>query len=73
MSWRSQAASLVTGAASTPPGLADIALYFQCAATPYSARRCISRVRICTSTGLPVGPITVVCRDWYRLNFGRAM
>ena len=48
-------------------------LYFQCAATPYSARVCISSVRICSSTGLPCGPSTVVCRDWYMLNFGIAM
>ncbi len=30
-------------------------LYFQCAAMPYSARRCMSNVRICSSTGLPLG------------------
>jgi hypothetical protein len=48
-------------------------LYFQCAATPYSARRCIACVRICSSTGLPSGPITVVCSDWYMLNLGIAM
>ena len=47
-------------------------LYFQCAATPYSARRCWAKVRICISTGLPCGPITVVCSDWYMLNFGIA-
>ena len=48
-------------------------LYFQCAAMPYSARLCISTVRICSSTGLPSGPITVVCSDWYMLNLGIAM
>ncbi len=48
-------------------------LYFQCAAMPYSARRCMSNVRICSSTGLPLGPITVVCSDWYMLNLGIAM
>ena len=48
-------------------------LYFQCAATPYSARRCIWWVRIWISTGLPSGPITVVCSDWYMLNLGIAM
>ena len=48
-------------------------LYFQCAATPYSARRCIANVRICSSTGLPSGPMTVVCSDWYMLNLGIAM
>ena len=39
-------------------------LYFQWAATPYSACLCISWVRICSSTGLPPGPRTVVCNDW---------
>ncbi len=48
-------------------------LYFQWAATPYSARRCIWWVRIWISTGLPSGPITVVCSDWYMLNLGIAM
>ena len=48
-------------------------MYFQCAAMPYSAVRCIAWVRICSSTGLPSGPITVVCSDWYMLNFGIAM
>ena len=42
----------------------DPSLYDQCAATPHSARWCISRVRICTSIALPSGPITVVCSDW---------
>ena len=55
-----------------PPALAA-SLYFQCAATPYSARRCIVWVRIWISTGLPSGPMTVVCSDWYMLNFGIAM
>ena len=50
-----------------------VSLYRQCAAMPYSAVRCISWVRICISTGLPSGPITVVCSDWYMLNFGIAM
>src|SRR4030095_13593172 len=35
--------------------------------------RCISRVRIWISTGSPLGPITVVCSDWYMLTFGIAM
>ena len=48
-------------------------LYFQCAAMPYSAVRCMAQLRICNSTGLPSGPITVVCSDWYMLNFGMAM
>lgn len=58
-----------------PVGAAPFAssLYFQCAATPYSARRCIWWVRIWISTGLPSGPITVVCSDWYMLNLGIAM
>ena len=50
------------------PGLGPVALgsslYFQWAATPYSAIRCISWVRIWISTGLPSGPMTVVCSDW---------
>ncbi len=50
-----------------------VSLYFQCAAMPYSAVRCIAQVRICISTGLPFGPMTVVCSDWYMLNFGIAM
>ncbi len=33
---------------------------------------CISRVRIWISSGRPSGPITVVCSDWYMLNFGIA-
>ena len=48
-------------------------LYFQCAAMPNSARRCMSHVRIWISTGLPPGPTTVVCSDWYMLSFGMAM
>jgi hypothetical protein len=39
-------------------------LYCQCAATPYSAWRCIASVRICTSSVLPPGPSTAVCSDW---------
>ena len=38
-------------------------LYFQCAAMPSSAMRCISSVRICTSKCRPPGPITEVCSD----------
>src|SRR5947209_13198697 len=30
--------------------------------------RCISWVRIWISSGLPSGPITVVCSDWYMLK-----
>ncbi len=55
------------------PGAPTSSLYFQCAATPYSALWCIAWVRICSSTGLPSGPITVVCNDWYMLNLGIAM
>ena len=43
--------------------LATPSLYDQCDATPHSARWCMSRERICTSIGLPPGPITVVCSD----------
>ena len=43
---------------------ATSSLYDQCAATPHSARWCISCDRICTSTTLPPGPMTVVCRLW---------
>ena len=56
----------------SPPWLGS-SLYIQWAATPNSARSCISRVRIWISSGLPSGPITVVCSDWYMLNFGIAM
>ena len=38
-------------------------LYSQCAATPYSASSCISRVRTWISSGRPSGPITVVCSE----------
>ena len=58
--------------AGRPPARA-FSLYFQCAAIPNSAVRCMSCVRICSSTGLPDGPMTVVCSDWYMLNFGIAM
>ena len=57
----------------TPSGLRPPSLYIQCAAIPYSARSCISRVRIWISSGRPSGPITVVCSDWYMLNLGIAM
>jgi hypothetical protein len=40
------------------------ALYSQCAATPASATRCISSVRIWNSTLMPEGPTSVVCSDW---------
>ncbi len=72
MSWRSQdMSSRSPGRSVSTPALPS-SLYFQCAATPYSARRCIAKVRIWSSTGLPCGPMTVVCNDWYMLNFGIA-
>ena len=76
-SCRSQAMSL-TGSVSPPERPVVCAadgssLYFQCAATPNSARRCMVWLRIWISTGLPSGPITVVCKDWYMLNLGIAM
>ena len=40
---------------------------------PSSAIRCISQVRIWISTGSPLGPMTVVCSDWYMLTLGIAM
>ena len=58
----------VTFAFFPPKKLAS--LYAQCAAIPYSAILCISQVRICTSKGVPFGPINVVCKDWYMLGFG---
>src|SRR3982750_4122397 len=45
-------------------------LYFQCAARPFSAISFIRLVRICTSTHLPCGPITVVCRASYPFDLG---
>ena len=48
-------------------------LYFQCAAIPNSAVRCISKVRIWISNGTPSEPMTVVCSDWYMFGFGIAM
>ena len=60
MSWRSQANALPSSARTG----AFCSLYFQCAAMPCSAMRCISWVRICTSIRSARGPITVVCSDW---------
>ena len=71
-SCRSQSRSSLPGVPETATSFL-VSLYFQCAAMPYSAVRCIPIVRICSSTGLPSGPITVVCSDWYMLNFGIAM
>src|SRR5438045_4979543 len=45
-------------------------LYFQCAANPFSAISFIRLVRICTSTHLPCGPITVVCNASYPFDLG---
>ena len=59
--WASQAMSVSVFAppwSSRPPFMR--CLYFQWAATPNSARWCISCVRIWISTGRPLGPITVV-------------
>ena len=67
-SWRSQAMRWSSVGRPLRPSL-----YFQCAAMPSSAMRCISSVRICTSKAWPPGPITEVCSDWYRLGRGMAM
>ncbi len=48
-------------------------LYTQCAAIPYSASRCMRRVRTWISSGIPSGPMTVVCSARYRFSFGIAM
>ena len=48
-------------------------LYFQCAAIPSSAMRCMSWVRIWTSNGWPLSVMTEVCRDWYMFGLGMAM
>ena len=48
-------------------------LYFQWAAMPSSAMLCISRVRICTSNGMPTSLTTEVCSDWYPFGRGIAM
>ncbi len=40
---------------------------------PFSAVPCIAWVRIWISITRPPQPITVVCRLWYRLDFGMAM
>ena len=48
-------------------------LYAQCAAIPYSATLCMSHVRTCTSNGVPFGPISVLCIDWYIFGFGTAI
>ena len=52
-------------AVARPRGLSGfLCLYSQCAATPNSAVWCICCVRTWISSGLPCGPITVVCSDW---------
>ena len=48
-------------------------LYIQCAAMPYSAVRCISCVRICTSKGIPLSLSSVVCSERYMFGFGVAI
>ncbi len=45
-------------------------LYLKCAAYPFSAISCIRSLRICTSTHLPLGPITVMCKASYPVDFG---
>ncbi len=45
-------------------------LYFQCAAKPRSAISSIRCVRICTSTHIPSGPITVECNASYPFDLG---
>ena len=45
-------------------------LYFQCAASPCSAMASIRLVRICTSTHLSCGPLTVMWSDSYPLDLG---
>ena len=64
--------SLIAQLERGPRSGCSAALYIQCAATPYSAVLCMSRVRIWISSGRPSGPITVVCSDWYMLNLGIA-
>ncbi len=74
-SWRSHPNDSASRfeSASPPFPSRPFSLYAQCAATPSSAMRCISAVRICTSMRSPAGPTTVVCSDWYRFGFGIAM
>jgi guanosine-3',5'-bis(diphosphate) 3'-pyrophosphohydrolase len=56
--------SCLTQSSHSSPGFRPRCLYEnQCAATPSSAVSCISRVRTWISSGLPSGPITVVCSD----------
>ena len=56
--------SMIRFSQSMSPPLDVSSLYAQWAATPHSERRCISRVRICTSSGLAPGPMIVVCKLW---------
>ena len=65
--WRNQVSVSSTSSPRAP------SLYFQCAAMPYSAVRCISRVRIWISYSRPPGPKMVVWSDWYMLLLGVAM
>ena len=69
--WRSQDSFAASSPAATLP--LPLSLYFQCAAIPYSAVRCISKVLIWISNGWPLLPISVVCRDWYIFGFGMAI
>ena len=51
---------------------AELSLYAQCAAAPYSAMWCIACVRIWISSGC-VPTSTVVCSERYPLGFGLEM
>ena len=68
-----QPAQPVESTARRVPAPTRPSLYFQCAAMPSSAIRCISSVRICTSNGRPRSPTTDVCSDWYPFGRGIAM
>ena len=69
--WRSQLNFFSSSPAATVP--LPLSLYFQWAAIPNSAVRCISKVRIWISKGWPLVPMSVVCKDWYIFGFGMAM
>ena len=68
-SFSSRAARTVLRNSSSPLS-AFTPLYFQWAASPRSAISSIRRVRICTSTHLFCGPMTVMCRLSYPFVFG---
>ncbi len=56
-----------------PPPCPCRSLYFQWAAMPRSATRCMSCVRIWILMRSRPGPMTVVWSDWYMFGFGSAM